>query len=488
MFSINAFLLKTQELSSPAIYSNSVQLNYEEFHNKVLKTAGILSAMGFGDKDNIAIIGNSDVDFIINLLALWQIKALPVLINPRLTNNEIEEQIIITDCKVVLQNRMIKSIDPSFDAKVFFYPFDEELEQDDIEPGEELNPEDTAVIIFTSGASGNSKGVELSFNNLLQSARIGDKIIHHNKEDIWLASLPFYHIGGFSIISRSLLFGTSIIIPESLQIQDIAEVMKNFNPTLCSFVPTQLKRMVEADILPNDELKNTLLGGGFINQRLVFDAISDGWNITKVYGSTETSSFVSSISDEEIYDKPKSVGTAVKPNQIIIVNENRFQIPWGEVGEIAVSSPAVMKGYYNDVDETEKKIEDGFYYTGDMGFVDADNYLFIEARRTDLIVTGGENVNPNEVEKRLIEHPEIADAAVFPLKDNDWGEIVVAAIVLKDEKSSIELNELREFLKDDLAGFKIPKKLFVEKELPRNELEKILRGKLIEKYEGSQIE
>lgn len=258
--------------------------------------------------------------------------------------------------------------------------------------------------------------------------------------------------------------------------------MKNFNPTLSSFVPAQLKRMLEADILPNDELRNTLLGGGFIDQRLVFDAISDGWNITKVYGSTETSSFVSSISGEEIYDRPKSVGTVVKPNQIINVNESRFQIPWGEVGEIAVSSPAVMKGYYNDEAETEKKIEDGFYFTGDMGFVDADNNLFIEARRTDLIVTGGENVNPNEVEKRLIEHPDIVDAAVFPLKDDDWGEIVAAAIVLKDEKSSIELDELREFLKDDLAGFKIPKKLFIEKELPRNELEKILRSKLIEKY------
>ena len=110
--------------------------------------------------------------------------------------------------------------------------------------------------------------------------------------------------------------------------------------------------------------------------------------------------------------------------------------------------------------------------------------MFIEARRTDLIVTGGENVNPNEVEKRLIEHPEIVDAAVFPLKDDDWGEIVAAAIVLKDEKSTIELNDLQEFLKDDLAGFKIPKKLIVEKELPRNELEKILRSKLIKKYEG----
>ncbi|MFB3055707.1 MAG: hypothetical protein ACE1ZQ_00920, partial [Ignavibacteriaceae bacterium] len=133
------------------------------------------------------------------------------------------------------------------------------------------------------------------------------------------------------------------------------------------------------------------------------------------------------------------------------------------------------------------KIEDGFYYTGDIGFVDANGYLFIEARRTDLIVTGGENVNPNEVEKRLIEHPEIVDAAVFPLKDDDWGEIVAAAIVLKNKKSSIGLDDIQEFLKDDLAGFKMPKKLFVEKELPRNELEKILRSKLIVKYEGSQI-
>jgi O-succinylbenzoic acid--CoA ligase len=483
MFSINAFLLKTQELNSPAIYSNSVQLIYEELRKKVLKTAGILSAMGLGDKDNIAIIGNSDVDFIINLLALWQLKAVPVLISPRLTNNEIEEQILTSDCKVILQNRIKKSIDLSLDIKILSYPFNEELSPDNIDPDKELNPEDTAIIIFTSGASGNSKGVELSFNNLLQSARISDKIIHHNKEDRWLASLPFYHIGGFSIISRSLFFGTSIIIPESLKIKDISNAMKNFKPTLCSFVPTQLTRMLAADILPNDELRNTLLGGGFIDQRLVFDAISDGWNITKVYGSTETSSFVTSISDEEIYDKPRSVGTTVKPNQIMIVNENRFQIPWGEIGEIAISSPAVMKGYYNEEDETEKKIEDGFYFTGDIGYVDADGCLFIESRRTDLIITGGENVNPNEVEKRLIEHPEIMDAAAFPLKDDDWGEIVAATIVLKNKKSSIELADIQEFVRNDLAGFKIPKKLFVEKELPRNELGKILRSKLIEKYQ-----
>jgi O-succinylbenzoic acid--CoA ligase len=280
-----------------------------------------------------------------------------------------------------------------------------------------------------------------------------------------------------------LLFGTSLVIPESIQLEDLAEVMENFNPTLCSFVPTQLKRMLEADHQPNEELRTVLLGGGFIAQRLVFDAISDGWNIVKVYGSTETASFVTALYDEDIYEKPRSAGKAVKPNQIIIVNESKFQIPWGEVGEIAVASPAIMKGYYNNEDETAKKIEDGFYYTGDIGFVDADGYLFIEARRTDLIVTGGENVNPNEVEKRLTEHDDILDAAVFPLKDDEWGEMVAAAIVLKNNKSDIDFDELHQFLKEDLAGYKIPKKIFVEEKLPRNELGKVLRGKLVEKYE-----
>ena len=124
MFSINALLLKTQEMSSPAIYSNSVQLDYEEFRKKVLKTAGILSGMKIIDKANIAIIGNSDVEFIINLLALWQINAVPVLISPRLTDNEIEEQIITSDCKVILQSRLKKSIHLASDIKILSYPFD----------------------------------------------------------------------------------------------------------------------------------------------------------------------------------------------------------------------------------------------------------------------------------------------------------------------------------------------------------------------------
>lgn len=482
MLSINAFLLKTQEVSSKVIHSGSLELDYELLRKRVFETAAFFNSIGINKEENVAIIGNNDTQFLINVLALWQINAVPVLMNPGLVKDEISKQIHTADCKVVLQSSKIKTFDPEFDIKAFKYPFKADQVTTKTNFNNGLGPEDTAVIIFTSGASGDSKGVELSFKNLLQSARIGDQVINQNKNDRALASLPFYHIGGFSIFTRALLFGASIIIPDSIQTDELSAAIDKFKPTLCSLVPTQLNRLLSAEIHPNDELRIVLLGGGVIEQRSVYEAISMGWNITKVYGLTETASFVTALSGEEVYDKPNSVGKAVKNNQIIIVNENRFQIPWGEVGEIAVSSPAVMKGYFHNEIETNNKFENGYFLTGDIGYLDEDGYLFIEARKTDLIITGGENVNPNEVENRIIEHPDILEAAVFPIIEDEWGEIVSAAVVLKDSKTKIHIDELRQYLKKDLAGFKLPKKLFVVKELPRNELGKILRGKLIEEF------
>ena len=217
MLSISAFLLKTQEVNSKAIHSNSLEMDYEQLRKRVSETASVYNSFGIKRKENVAIIGNNDTQFLINVLALWQINAVPVLMNPGLVKDEISKQIHTTNCKVVLQSNKIKDFDPEFDIKVIKYPFKAGRVTNKTNISDELYPEDTAVIIFTSGASGESKGVELSFNNLLQSARIGNQVINHNKYDRALASLPFYHIGGFSIFTRILLFGASIIIPDSLQ-------------------------------------------------------------------------------------------------------------------------------------------------------------------------------------------------------------------------------------------------------------------------------
>jgi acyl-CoA synthetase (AMP-forming)/AMP-acid ligase II len=223
------------------------------------------------------------------------------------------------------------------------------------------------------------------------------------------------------------MHNTSICIPKSLNTSSLADAFKKFKPNYSSLVPTQLKRLLEAGVKPNKELKNVLVGGGVMDQRLMYNAIEEGWHINLVYGSTETASFVTALAEDEIYYKPGSVGKAVKPNRIVIVNDNRHQVDIGEVGFVTISSTALMKGYYNIPEDTRNKLENGFYFSDDVGYLDDEGYLFLEARKDDMIITGGENVYPFEVENRIIGHRDISDVGVFAVKDDEWGEIVCAA-------------------------------------------------------------
>jgi O-succinylbenzoic acid--CoA ligase len=480
MLSLNAFLLKTQELSSTAIHTNSSVLTYDQLKQQVLKTTQALLKFNIGENDNVAITGYNDIDYIKLVLALWQIKAIPVLINPKLTVSEIEEQISTSNCKFILISKSTESFTTDLDINTIDYPLKQEKGKSKPEFADSLDPAATALIIFTAGTSGTSKGVELSFNSLKQSAKNGDQIINHSKNDRWLASLPFYHIGGFSIITRALLYDASLIIPTSLNTSSLADAFKKFKPNYCSLVPTQLKRLIEAGVQPNNALKNILVGGGVVDQKLIFNAIDEGWHITIVYGSTETASFITALTEDELYYKSGSVGKALKPNKIIIVNDHRHQIDIGDVGFVTISSTSLMKGYHINKRDNEAKLDNDFFYSDDVGHLDDEGYLFLEARKDDLIITGGENVYPIEVENRIIEHPNISDVGVFPINDDEWGEIVSAAIVLNDNSSEIDLNELTEFLEESLAHYKIPKKLFIENELPRNELGKLSRAKLAE--------
>ncbi|HEY6437385.1 MAG TPA: fatty acid--CoA ligase family protein, partial [Ignavibacteriaceae bacterium] len=206
-----------------------------------------------------------------------------------------------------------------------------------------------------------------------------------------------------------------------------------------------------------------------------------GWPVNLVYGSTETSSFVTALLKDEILIKPNSVGRAVPTNQIQISDDDGNELKPFEIGEITVRSNSLMSGYL-DENVTKQVIKNGFYYTGDIGYVDEEGYLFIEGRKNYLISTGGENVNPFEVEKALLEHPLIEEAAVFPLKDKDWGEIIAAAVVLKSESSKPALDEIKIFLRERISAFKIPKKIFFENQLPKTEIVKIEKEKLIDRY------
>jgi O-succinylbenzoic acid--CoA ligase len=474
------FLLQKQNPADKAIITSSFTFTFDELKRKVLSAAYHFKEQNVYAGDHVGIIGKSDADFVINVLALWQLAAVPVPLNTRLTENEIDEQLILADCSCILaQEELVQNV-KNINKKIITYA-DPITQNTSLKSREELKLDDPAVIIFTSGSSSKSKGIILSFNSLFNSSFNSNQLLRYTRSDRWLASLPFYHVGGFSILTRSLLYGIPIIIPDSFAMKDLFSAMNDHQPTFVSLVAAQLKKFVDEGISPNPELKNCLVGGGFSDIELLKAAYDIGWPINVVYGSTETSSFVTALLKDEITLKPSSVGRAVPTNNIFIYDNEGNELKPFEIGEIVVQSNALMSGYI-DESETQRAVKNGFYYSGDIGFLDEDGYLFIEGRKNFLISSGGENVNPIEVEKALLQHPLVAEAAVFPLKDEMWGEIICAAVVLKEKSNQLTLDQLKEFLEGKISGFKIPKKIFYLDQFLKTELGKVKKDELIERY------
>src|SRR5690606_14229813 len=253
-------------------------------------------------------------------------------------------------------------------------------------------------VIFTSGSTSEPKCIVHTFNSLLSNVVNGNEILNHKNNDRWLASLPFYHIGGFQIICRALYYGAGTIIPESLQTNDLAEAINKFKPTHASFVSTQIKRLIESGIKPNDELGCSLIGGGFIDSELMLETKNSGWHPVKVYGSSETASFVCALNENVIDSKGESAGKPIGSNQIKIINDNGEECPALAEGEIVIKSDSLFKKYLHNEDATNEKLKENYYFTGDIGYFDEDGFLYVTARKNEMIVTGGKNVNPLEVE------------------------------------------------------------------------------------------
>ena len=465
--------------NNSAIIFKDDEITYQELEDRIFSTMDALLKLGIRKENKTAILCENNLDYVVLIFSLWRIGAVPVPINVKLLPKEIEELLRISSCKFLLTgepfngkiklDNVIVSEIPAIDNKPDF------RHKEDIE----FNIINTAVIIFTSGSTGTPKGVKLSFNNLVQSAITGDKIFNHLPNDRWLASLPFYHVGGFSIITRCFFYGASLIIPDTLENEKLELSIRKHKPTLTSFVSTQLKRLLESGIIPSTELRHILLGGGFIDPYLVETAISKGWSVSKSYGTSETSSFVTALTSEDFKMKPGSAGKPIPPNQIIIVDGNRSPLPPMTSGEVAVKAQSVAKGYIDNEEESKKKFRKDIFYSGDYGYIDEDGYLFIEARRNDLIVSGGENINPTEIEREILKHQSIEEICVIGIEDEEWGQAVAAVIVLKNN-SNISLIELKEFLKDKLPGYKQPKKIFILEQLPKTELGKVQKEKIRE--------
>jgi len=465
----NYWLIEQSKCSEnkTAILTAVSAFSYQQLFNQAITTAELLHSKGIGEGDNACILSKHSYEFWIIVNALWLLGAVPVPLSIRSTNEEICWQVNHVDAKHLITfftQREVKNVN-----QVVLDGFDYQnnsITEEKIVPPPFYSLR-SSLILFTSGSTGKPKAVVHTFQSLHESVKAMDSTFNLNSSNKWLASLPLYHIGGFMILVRTLLSGSEVVFPASMNHTDLLFEMKKNSPSHVSLVSTTLQRMLDDKLQPNTNLEYVFLGGGPLSQTVCDIAIEAGYPIVKVYGSTETCSMIAALKPEEIRLKPGSVGKQLTDKiEARIGNESH---------EILISSTTLFKEYFNDEHATKTKIVDGFYHTGDFGRIDEEGYLYIESRREDIIISGGENVSTKEVESALLSIDSIKDAVVFGMIDNTWGQKVCAVIV----SSRFDESYLTQSLKEKLAGYKIPKQFFTLSEIPRTEMGKVKRETLM---------
>lgn len=340
-------------------------------------------------------------------------------------------------------------------------------------PGESVDLDAPLAVLFTSGTSGRAKGAALSWGNFLASARGAAECLGDVVGRRWLASLPLYHVGGLSILMRSALFGGPVRLQERFDAAATSEALDTGTIAAVSLVPTMLSRLLDhrgARPAPGG-LELVLLGGAAAGPGLLRRAREAGWPVRATYGLTEATSQVATAEAAPGEDDPPL--RPLPGVEVRIARDGRDLGP-GEAGEILVCGATVMIGYAHDDAASRAALCDGWLCTGDIGVVDADGGLRVLDRRDDLVVTGGENVYPAQVEAVLLDHPGVAEAGVAGVPDRDLGARVTAWVVRR-EGSDVAPADLDAFCRVRLAGYQCPREYRFVEALPRNAAGKLLR-------------
>jgi O-succinylbenzoic acid--CoA ligase len=333
---------------------------------------------------------------------------------------------------------------------------------------------ETYTIIYTSGTTGQPKGALLSYGNYWWSA-VGSALnLSSHADDRWLAVLPLFHVGGLSILVRAAIYGIPVVLHSSFDPAAVNRAIDEDGVTIISVVSTMLQRMLEqrgARPYPAS-LRCVLLGGGPAPQPLLEACAARGVPVVQTYGLTETASQVATLAPADALRKLGSAGQPLLPTELRIASAGA-----GEVGEILVRGPTVMRGYINRPEQTAQALRDGWLHTGDLGYLDTEGYLYVVSRRHDLIISGGENIYPAEIESALLAHPAVEEAAVVGLPDPRWGQVPAAAVKLRAGMAASE-TDLIDFCRGRLAGYKVPKLVYFAATLPRNAAGKLLRDEI----------
>lgn len=456
-----------------ALRVGQVVLTYAQLDREVSLAVTWLTSLGVRAGDRVAVLGPNSLPWAIVAHALGRIGAPVVALNVRLTANELAPLIALAEPQRILVDPALRDRLPS---GVYVHALKREAWQDlapSDDSGDRTHPADAMRgILFTSGTSGRSKAAALSYGNFVANARSSAANLGGGRDQVWMGSLPLFHIGGLAMLLRSAEYGCTLSLHASFDAAAVNREIDELGVTHVSLVATTLLRTLEArgerHFPPT--FRAALIGGGPVTPELLAWARRLGAPAAQTYGLTEACSQVTTEHLE--HADGTTAGPALPGTEVRIVDADGALLPPDTVGEIEVRGPTVMLGYFRDTDATHQTLWKGWLRTRDLGSMDAQGRLRIVSRRTDLIVSGGENVYPAEIEAVIARHPAVADAAVAPVADARWGQVAVALIVWRSEPQP---EALESFLSDHLARYKVPRRFLSVAAVPRNAMGKLDR-------------
>ena len=470
-----------------AVRLDDTALTYSELEEGARRVATLLADKGVGAGDRVALVLPNVPAFPVLFYGALVAGAVVVPMNPLLKGREVKYYLEDSGAKIVfawedMAAEAGKGADTVGIECVAVNPgdFTDLLAQH--EPAgdvAERDGDDTVVLLYTSGTTGEPKGAELTHANMISNAAVSaETLVELTPDDVVMGCLPLFHCFGLTCgLNAAVLTGACLTLVPRFDPEKALEVVGRDRVTVFEGVPTMYSAMLQvkdADSYDVSSLRTCISGGSAMPVEVMkkfeetFDCV-----VLEGYGLSETSP-VASFNQPDRERKPGSIGMPVRGVRMKLVDDDGKDVSEGDVGEIAIRGENVMKGYWQRDEATKDAIPDGWFLSGDMAKRDEDGYYFIVDRKKDLIIRGGYNVYPREVEEALYEHDAVAEVAVIGVPHDDLGEEVGAAVALKQGSTASE-SELQEFAKERLAAYKYPRVVWLVDELPKGPTGKILR-------------
>lgn len=476
-----------------ALIFEEEEITFGDFGDRVRRQATLLKAAGVCIGDRVGYLGLNHPALLETLFAAQALGAIFVPLNFRLTAQELT--FIINDAGIhtLIVDDALQEVAgqarPTLCCREYFSSESEadewrhlNTERAAAEPlaaVASVDQHDVAVIMYTSGTTGLPKGAMLTHGNILWNNINAMMAFGSSRDHVILTAAPLFHIGGLNVMTLSAFHtGATVVLERNFDPLQILTNIGRYQVTHMFGAPAMFLFMSQQEQFAGTDLgsvENFICGAAPVPESLIELYSARGVDFSQGYGLTETAPFGSFLTPEWALSKLGSAGQPPIYSDTRIVDNDNKPLPTGEKGEICLRGPNIMKGYWNRPEATAEAIDaEGWFHSGDVGYLDEDGFLFICDRLKDMVISGGENVYPAEVESALYKHEAIAEVAVIGLPDEKWGEAVTAVVALH-KGQELSLEDLREFAGPLLARYKLPSRLHLVGELPRNPAGKVLK-------------